>query len=75
MSNLQRWFMIIALWAGIIFLIVIFYWFMIRPSRVRKMCSERANIVSEQSKNGFFAMLEINRAVYSDCLRSNGVDR
>jgi len=75
MTNIQKWFMIIAMWVGILFLIVVFYWLAIRPARVRKMCAEKAKTVSEQSKTGLSSMMEINRAVYSDCLRLNGVDK
>ncbi|MCX5708427.1 MAG: hypothetical protein NTY14_05600 [Candidatus Omnitrophica bacterium] len=75
MTNIQKWFMIIAMWVGILFLIVVFYWMAIRPALVRKMCSQRAKAVSEQSKTGLSSMMEINRAVYSDCLRQNGVDK
>ncbi len=75
MTNIQKWFMIIALWTGIIFMVVVFYWMAVRPARVRKMCAEKARTVSEQSKTGLSSMIEINRAVYSDCLRLNGVDK
>jgi hypothetical protein len=75
MTNIQKWFMIIAMWVGILFLIVVFYWLTIRPARVRKLCSEKARTVCEQSKVGLSSMMELNRAVYSDCLRSNGVDK
>jgi hypothetical protein len=75
MTNIQKWFMIIALWTGIMFMVVVFYWMAVRPARVRKMCAEKARTVSEQSKTGLSSMMEINRAVYSDCLRLNGVDK
>jgi len=75
MTNIQKWFMIIALWTGIIFMVVVFYWMAVRPARVRKMCAEKARTVSEQSKTGLSSMMEINRAVYSDCLRLNGVEK
>ena len=75
MTNIQKWFMIIALWTGIIFMVVVFYWMAVRPARVRKMCAEKARAVSEQSKTGLSSMMEINRAVYSDCLRLNGVEK
>ncbi len=75
MTNIQKWFMIIALWAGIVFMVVVFYWMAVRPAWVRKMCAEKARTVSEQSKTGLSSMMEINRAVYSDCLRLNGVEK
>ena len=75
MTNIQKWFMIIAMWVGILFLIVVFYWLAVRPARVRKMCAQKAKAVCEQSKVGLSSMMEINRAVYSDCLRLNGVDK
>ncbi len=75
MTNIQKWFMIIALWTGILFTVFAFYWTAVRPARVRKMCAERAKAVCEQSKTGLTSMMEINRAVYSDCLRLNGVDK
>jgi len=75
MTNIQKWFMIIALWTGVIFTVVVFYWMAVRPAQVRKMCAEKARTVCEQSKTGLSSMMEINRAVYSDCLRLNGVDK
>ena len=75
MTNIQKWFMIIAMWVGILFLIVIFYWLAVRPARVRRICAQTAKAVCEQSKVGLSSMMEINRAVYSDCLRLNGVDK
>ena len=75
MTTLQKWFVIIAMWVGIVFLIFVFYWLAIRPAAVRKMCSHRARILCEGAKSSFASMLEINRAIYSDCLRSNGIDK
>jgi len=75
LTNIQKWFMISAMWTGILFLIVVFYWLAVRPARVRTMCAKKAKAVCEQSKLGLSSMMEINRAVYSDCLRLNGVDK
>jgi hypothetical protein len=75
MSNIQKWFMIIAMWAAILFTIFAFYWIAVRPAQIRQECAERAKQVCESSKAGLNSMLEINRAVYSDCLRTHGVDK
>ena len=75
MAHLQKWFLILALWVVILFTIFAFYWILIRPSRVRQMCAEKAKQVSAGVNSGISSMLEVNRAVYLDCLRSNGIDK
>ena len=75
MSKLQKWFLIIAMWVVILFLIFAFYWAFIRPARIRKMCAEKAKQVSQGIKTNVSSMLEVNRAIYLDCLRSNGIDK
>ncbi len=75
MTNVQKWFMIIALWVGIVFGVVVFYWMVIRPIKIRGMCVEKARQVSEGSKSSLSNMLEINRAVYADCLKCNGIEK
>ena len=74
-SKLQRWFLISAMWAVILFSIFVFYWLMVRPARIRKMCAQKAKQVSIKVKSDLSDTLEINRAVYSDCLRCNGLDK
>ncbi len=75
MSNLQKWFLIVAMWVVILFVIFAFYWMLIRPARIRQMCAAKAKEVSSQTKTGIASMLEINRAIYLDCLRCNGIDK
>jgi len=75
MTHTQKWFMIAAMWLGIIFIIFAFYWIMLRPAGIRKMCAKRAKQVSSETKSGLADMLEINRAIYLDCLRCNGIDQ
>ena len=75
MTRVQKWFMIIAMWAVILFLMFAFYWMMIRPAKIRQMCAARAKRVSAESKGSVSAMLEINRAIYLDCLRCNGIEK
>jgi hypothetical protein len=75
MHNLQRWFLIVAMWVVILFAIVAFYWVMVRPAKIRQMCAKKAKQISEETKSGLSSMLEINRAIYLDCLRCNGIDK
>jgi hypothetical protein len=74
-TKLQRWFLIIAMWAVILFSIFAFYWMMVRPSKIRQMCSQKAKQVSAKVTSDLSDTLEVNRAVYLDCLRSNGLDK
>lgn len=64
MSNIQRWFMIMAMWVVIIFMVFAFYWVLVRPVGIRRMCAKKARQVSTGTKSGLDNMLEINRAVY-----------
>lgn len=73
MTNLQKWFLIAAMWVVILALILAFYWVQIRPVRIRKMCAERAGQVSTGVKSGVSNMLEVHQAIYSDCCRRNGL--
>lgn len=75
MTKLQKWFLIVALWVVILFSIFAFYWVLIRPAKIRQMCAEKAKQVSAGIKTNISSMLEINRAIYSDCLRGNGIDK
>jgi len=74
-SNMQKWFLIIAMWVVILFAIFSFYWILIRPARIRMMCAEKAKKVSIETKSILSSALEINRAVYLDCLRCNGIEK
>ena len=74
-TKLQRWFLIVAMWAVILFSIFVFYWMMVRPAKIRKMCAQKAKQVSVKVKSDLSDTLEINRAVYLDCLRCNGLDK
>jgi hypothetical protein len=75
MTNLQKWFLIVAMWAAILFLIFVFYWVMVRPVQIRQSCAKKARQISEEAKSGLSSILEINRAVYLDCLRCNGIEK
>jgi len=75
MSKLQKWFLIVAMWVIILFVILVFYWVLVRPARIRQMCAAKAKQVSTETKMGIANMLEINRAIYLDCLRCNGIDK
>jgi len=75
MTNLQKWFLILAMWLVILFAIFTFYWVLIRPAGIRRMCAAKAKQVSSETKSGLSNMLEINRAVYLDCLRCNGIEK
>jgi hypothetical protein len=75
MTNLQKWFLIVALWLGILAAIFAFYWMQVRPGNIRRMCVEKAKEVSFGAKSGVVTMLEINRAIYFDCLRCNGLEK
>lgn len=75
MSNLQKWFLLVAMWVVILFLIFVFYWVLMRPGRIRQICAEKAKQVSSGAQSELSSMLEINRAVYLDCLRYNGIDK
>jgi hypothetical protein len=74
-TKLQRWFLIIAMWAVILFSIFAFYWMMVRPAKIRQMCAQKAKQVSKNVTSGLSDTLEVNRAIYLDCLRSNGLDK
>jgi hypothetical protein len=39
------------------------------------MCAEKAKKVSIETKSGLSSALEINRAVYLDCLSCNGIEK
>ena len=73
MTVKQRWFLIAAMWIALFFGAFAFYWIMVRPVSVRRMCAEKAMKVSMDAKSGTADMLEINRAVYLECLKCNGV--
>jgi hypothetical protein len=75
MTTIQKWFMITAMWVALVFMGGAFYWMQIRPAQVRKMCASKAKIVCENARVELSNMLEINRAIYADCLRANGVDK
>jgi flagellar biosynthesis/type III secretory pathway M-ring protein FliF/YscJ len=75
MNNLQKWFLIVAMWVAILFLIFVFYWILVRPAKIRQMCAEKAKQVSAGTKTDISNMLEINRAIYLDCLKCNGIDK
>jgi hypothetical protein len=75
MSNLQKWFLILAVWVIILALIFVFYWLAIRPAKIRQKCVKEAGIYSAEVKSSLSGMFEVNRAIYSDCLRRHGVER
>jgi len=73
MTNLQKWFLIIAMWAGILILAMGLYWTQMRPVRIKQMCAKRADKVSIGMKSGLSNTLEVHQAVYSECCRKNGI--
>lgn len=73
-TSIQKWFLITAMWAVILFSIFAFYWVFVRPVKVRRICAAKANQLSSEIKSGA-SMVEINRAIYLDCLRCNGVEK
>jgi len=75
MTKLQRWFLIIALWMIIIIFIFAFYWLQIRPARIRQVCIKEANKACAEIKSSLYNKLEVNQAVYSHCLKRNGVEK
>ena len=75
MTKLQQWFLIIALWVAILALIFAFYWFQIRPAKIRRICSKEAEKACAEIKSGLANALEVNQAVYAHCLKRNGVEK
>jgi hypothetical protein len=75
LSKIQKWFLIIGMWAVILFLVFAFYWVMIRPAKIRQMCAQKAKQLSTKLQSDLSDTLLINRAVYLDCLRCNGLDK
>lgn len=75
MVNLQKWFLIIALWVAILALLFAFYWAQIRPLKIRRICAQEANQASEEIKSSRSHMLDVYRAVYAECLRRNGIEK
>ncbi|MCX5700651.1 MAG: hypothetical protein NTZ63_03840 [Candidatus Omnitrophica bacterium] len=75
MTIIQRWFLIIALWALILITAFGFYWFYIRPARIRQICTKEANQACAEIKSSLNNMLEVNQAVYAHCLRRNGIEK
>jgi hypothetical protein len=73
MSNLQKWFLIAAMWLILSFIIFAFYWLQIRPVNIRRMCVKKANEASQEIKPSVSNMHEIYRAIYADCCRNNGL--
>ena len=75
MTTVQRWFMIVAMWVAIAALIFVFYWLQIRPAKIRQLCTKEAALACEEIKSSVANMLEVNQAVYSHCLRRNGIEK
>jgi hypothetical protein len=73
MTNTQKWFLIAAMWIGLLFILLTFYWFQIRPVNVRKICSGKADKAAQAMKPNLSNIHEFYRAVYSDCCRNNGL--
>ena len=73
MTNMQKWFLIVAMWVILLFIILAFYWLQIRPVNIRKMCAKKANEATEKMKPNAPNTHEIYRAIYSDCCRNNGL--
>lgn len=75
-TSVQKWFLIAAMWAVIIALIFSFYWTKVRPVKIRRICAEKACKFSKEFKSGKLSeVLELNQAVYADCLRRNGIEK
>jgi len=75
MTKIQQWSLISALWVILLFVIFAFYWFQIRPVKVKKTCSQTADRYSSQVTSGFYDAKKVYQAVYSDCLDKYGVRR
>jgi Na+/melibiose symporter-like transporter len=75
MSKLQGWFLIIALWVIILAVLFFFYWFQVRPAKIRQQCTKEANQACAEIKSSLSNMLEVNQAVYAHCLKRNGVEK
>lgn len=73
MTNIQKWFLIWAMWVVILALIFTFYWNQVRPINIRKMCGKRAAQATQAIKPSGSNIHEIYRAIYSDCCRNNGL--
>ena len=74
MSTMQKWFLIVALWACLLFAGVSFYWSHFRPGNVRAACARKAQEELGPVKPGQASKaFEVYRALYSDCCRNNGV--
>lgn len=75
-TSVQKWFLIAAMWAVIIILVFAFYWNRVRPVNIRRMCAQKACRLSTEFKSGKLSdVLELNQAVYADCLRRNGIEK
>jgi hypothetical protein len=75
MSIIQKWFLIVGMWVVMLFLILAFYWTQIRPVQIRRMCAKEASQASAEIKSSVSKMLEVHQAVYSECLRRNGIEK
>jgi hypothetical protein len=75
MSNLQKWFLIVAMWIVILALIFAFYWVKIRPVKIRQICEKDAGKISTEITSGLANQLEVHQAVYSHCLRRYGIEK
>ena len=63
------------MWAVILVLSFAFYWTQIRPVNIRKACAKKAAKYSQDAKLGLPDTLQLHQAVYSDCLRCNGINK
>jgi flagellar biosynthesis/type III secretory pathway M-ring protein FliF/YscJ len=75
MSTLQKWFLITALWIVILLVGFVFYWTQVRPAKIRQLCTKEAAQACAEIKSSVANMLEVNQAVYSHCLKRNGLEK
>lgn len=74
-------------WPIILLVVVIlgglFYWYELRPSYIRKYCSEQAKIgsvIEKNTKTGEYdiktgVLSNINETKYKDCIRIEGLEK
>jgi len=75
MTNMQKWFLIVAMWLVILALIFAFYWIQVRPVKIRRICEKEAGKISAEITSSLPNQLEVHQAVYSHCLRRYGIEK
>ncbi len=57
------------IWIVIIGLVLIFYWYELRPARIRKECAENASSKAIEKGNDYW------KNYYSACLKEKGLEK